>query len=126
MTEVAYLLNAPVLASLSSPRQEVTTVTMEELGQSFGFVLYRTNVTGPLSNSELIIEKVRDRALVFINQQFLGIVDRNDELTHLHVTADTTSIELDLLVENMGRINYGPYLRDPKGITEGVYDSLFY
>jgi len=27
---------------------------------------------------------------------------------------------LDILVENMGRINYGPYLRDPKGIPDGV------
>src|SRR5690606_7034559 len=29
-------------------------------------------------------------------------------------------VKLSLLVENMGRINYGPLLKDPKGITEGV------
>ena len=28
--------------------------------------------------------------------------------------------QLDILVENMGRINYGPYLKDYKGITQGV------
>lgn len=27
---------------------------------------------------------------------------------------------LEILVENMGRINYGPLLKDSKGITEGV------
>jgi beta-galactosidase len=28
--------------------------------------------------------------------------------------------KLDIVVENMGRVNYGPRLRDCKGITEGV------
>ena len=33
---------------------------------------------------------------------------------------DGETICIDILVENMGRVNYGPSLRDNKGITEGV------
>lgn len=38
----------------------------------------------------------------------------------LDITVPANGARLDILVENMGRINYGPLIRDPKGITEGV------
>ena len=43
---------------------------------------------------------------------------RNDEI--IIELAESEQIRLDILVENMGRVNYGPKLRDQKGILRGV------
>ncbi|WP_411344661.1 beta-galactosidase [Paenibacillus sp. WLX1005] len=96
-------------------------LTMEELGQSYGFVLYTTTVSGPLPNTELHIQHVRDRAQVYIDGRYAGVIDRSDpDAQSLQLDIDAQGARLSILVENMGRINYGPHLLDRKGITEGV------
>lgn len=106
------------LLELSSPRKTVSPQTMEKLGQGFGFLLYRTTVTGPRHNV-LALESARDRVQLFLNRVPSGIFYRNDSSFRtpvLHFPPGTN--QLDLLVENLGRVNYGPYVgRDPKGIV---------
>ncbi|ASK62196.1 beta-galactosidase [Virgibacillus phasianinus] len=117
MTESIKLFDA--LTQISKPVRKTHPETMEQLGQDYGFVLYRTNVKGPLGEVPVTIQDVRDRALVFVNQEFKGVIDRWNNNT-LMIEVPEEGVQLDLLVENMGRINYGPLLNDPKGITEGV------
>ena len=62
---------------------------------------------------------MRDRAQVFIDGVPVGVVERWDPKP-LRIDIPAEGAELTVLVENMGRINYGPLLRDRKGITEGV------
>ncbi|WP_349305484.1 beta-galactosidase family protein [Bacillus sp. FJAT-50079] len=107
------------LDQLSSPIQKVHPETMEKLGQDYGFILYRTFLKGPMEEAALTIQEVRDRALVYVNQTFKGVIDRWD-YKEVMIEVPEEGIQLDILVENMGRINYGPYMFDPKGITEGV------
>lgn len=105
---------------LSSSRVESTFIqSMEKVGQSYGFILYSTWVKGPRSAQMLHIKDVRDRAQVFLNGKPLGVVERWNPAP-LTITVPGEGARLDILVENMGRVNYGPHLRDPKGITEGV------
>ena len=47
-------------------------------------------------------------------------LDRNDKEACVRFAIPAEGVKLDILVENMGRINYGPFLKDAKGITEGV------
>lgn len=108
-----------VLDQISAPVQNTHPETMEKLGQDYGFVLYRTFLKGPLGKAALTIQEVRDRALVYVNNEYKGIIDRWDNKTVM-IEVPKEGIQLDILVENMGRINYGPYMYDPKGITEGV------
>lgn len=93
--------------------------TMERLGQDYGFVWYETEVSGPQTGCEIIVQEVRDRASIYLDGKFVGVAERwgGDS-----VVADipTGGAKLGILVENMGRINYGSRLRDVKGITEGV------
>ena len=104
---------------LSEPVRMTATATMEQLGQSYGFILYSTELRGPRNNQKLHIRDVHDRALVFLDGRPLGVIERwNNESLDISVPAG--GARLDILVENMGRINYGPLLRDPKGITKGV------
>ncbi len=107
------------LDAISSPVKRVTTWPMEKLDQAYGFILYSTWIKGPRSGQKLHLREVRDRAQVFLNGKLLGIVERWDPKP-LDITIPPEGAQLDILVENMGRVNYGPYLRDIKGITEGV------
>ncbi|TCP22342.1 beta-galactosidase [Scopulibacillus darangshiensis] len=107
------------LNKIASPLQRTHPESMEKLGQNVGFTLYRTTIKGPREPARLAIQDVRDRALVFVNQAYIGVIDRING-GELDIEVGEDGAELDILVENMGRINYGPYLKDRKGITEGV------
>ena len=94
--------------------------TMEELGQSYGYILYRTRVNGP-AKGDLAIKQVRDYAVIFVNRQWAGTLDRRLGQDHLRVEFPSGENTLDILVENSGRINFGPKLRDERqGITQSV------
>ena len=94
-------------------------LTMEELDQDYGFILYKTTIKGKLEALKLNLQEVRDRALIYLNGEYQGVIDRNNKQEILLI-ADGPESTLEILVENMARINYGPLLKDPKGITEGV------
>lgn len=93
--------------------------TMEELDQDYGFILYKTKVKGIIENMPLTLQEVRDRALIYLNGEFKGVIDRNSK-QEIILNCEKEESTLEILVENMGRINYGPLLKDSKGITEGV------
>lgn len=117
LSESATLLDN--LDQLSEPVKSTIIQPMEKFDQAYGFILYSTWVKGPRSGQKLHIQEVRDRAQVFLDGKLLGVVERWDPKP-LDISIPENGARLDILVENMGRINYGPRLRDPKGITEGV------
>jgi beta-galactosidase len=88
---------------------------MEDLNQDFGSVLYRKTLEpGPAAT--LLFEDVHDYALVYLNRKLLGTIDRRKNSFHLNLPARTTNMVLEILVEAMGRVNYGSQLHDRKGI----------
>ncbi|WP_182200282.1 glycoside hydrolase family 35 protein [Paraliobacillus salinarum] len=117
VTERACLFDS--LDDLSEAVCRTTPDTMEQLDQDYGFVLYQTHVTGPRKKTPLTIQDVHDRAIVFLGNEFVGIVERWDPKS-LEIDIPKEGAELKIFVENLGRINYGPYLKDYKGVTEGV------
>ncbi len=108
------------LDRLSDAVRRTAPEPMEKLGQDFGFILYTTRITGPRPSKELVVQDVRDRALVFLDGKLHGVLERGKPEAKVSFAVPAEGAELSILVENMGRINYGPYLRDAKGITEGV------
>ena len=100
----------------------LTPPTMEQLGQAFGFIHYRTHLAGPVKNTQLALRDVHDRAIVFLDGRYRATIYRNDaqqQLPEFDLPAE--GAVLDLLVENMGRTNYGPLLgKDHKGIVGSV------
>jgi len=103
-----------------------STYSFERLGLDFGFLLYRTNLTRELNTTSTLAFTPRDRAWVYLDGEYMGIVYRgsNDTIT-LPPQMNTSSV-LDILVENMGRINYGTFLMDPKGLGSGVICDFFF
>jgi beta-galactosidase len=108
------------LDKLSSPIYTAAPETMETLGQNDGFIVYETSISGPRKESELVIQDCHDRALVFVDGKYLGVIERWDKSQIISFAVPDGGAKLRILVENMGRVNYGPYMVDRKGITEGV------
>lgn len=103
-------------------------VTMDAMGQAYGFVLYEHNITEPASGVLQVGDRARDRIIVVVNGSRRGIID-SFNVTPAKVTLDLhPGDQLQLLVENMGRVNYWNrwsgtpnMLRDPiKGIKGDV------
>lgn len=121
--EVALTESAPLLGQLdrlAEKRESVRPPTMEACGQSFGFIHYRTKLSGPFRD-RLYFPQVHDRVTAYADGAYLGTVYRNDEERFLPVETGPGGAVLDLLVENTGRINYGPLVgRDLKGLPLGV------
>jgi beta-galactosidase len=112
--------SAPLWASLEQPIRSEQPETMETAGQAFGYILYRTQVTGP-TKGDLTVSEVHDYAAVFVNDDLAGTLDRRLHPDHISVQVPPGNQILGILVENLGRINYGPRLRDDrKGITRSV------
>ena len=117
LTEQAPLFADP--AALGTAVDGDHPLTMEELGQSFGFVLYTTRLQTP-GPTRLAVGAVRDRAQVFLDGQPVGVLERENHEHTLTFTVPPGGAELRVLVENQGRVNYGVALHDRKGLIGPV------
>lgn len=112
-------------AYTSHYRKESYVLPMEYLGQNFGFILYRTYLKGPFQSRPLKIMGLHDRALIYGNGTLLGVHERDQHCDEILISVNKDEVyQLDILVENMGRVNYGPELYDYKGITKSVLLGL--
>ena len=109
-SEYAALLDN--LDNISKPVKCAYPLTMEELGVDFGFTLYSALIDYPVSET-INIEPVRDRAIVFIDGVFAGIKERDQHCDEIKFTClKGQKRRIDILVENMGRVNYGFTMTD--------------
>ena len=108
------------LDNLSLPIKSPAPKFMEDVGQSYGYILYRSTLKGPWDAWDMRLEPVHDRAHIFVNGELKGVYDRTVPLTSESSVKIPLGFgeeaKIDILVENMGRVNYGPKLRDRKGI----------
>ncbi|MFD0960562.1 glycoside hydrolase family 35 protein [Paenibacillus chungangensis] len=114
-------------ASLNDSVEGLATVVqstcpepMELVGQNYGFIRYTTKLSGPRESSKLNIQEVRDRAMVFVDGEYKGVIERWNPDSTVEFAVPAGGVTVSVLVENMGRVNYGPLLKDPKGVTEGI------
>lgn len=96
--------------------QAVTPLSMEQCGQDYGYILYSTRIEGELAYMPIYLDGLADRANIYVDGKLLAIYERGCEYEIAKFTADGPA-QMDILVENMGRTNYGPSLYDRKGIT---------
>ncbi len=107
------------LPMLAAPVESEYPRSMEDLGQNYGFLLYRTTLRDA-AQGKLNIGEPRDYAVVIANGTVLGKLDRRLGEKELPV-ALKRGATLDLLVENMGRINFGQKLSgERKGLIGPV------
>jgi beta-galactosidase len=106
--------------NLPNAKLSVQPKPMEMFEQYQGLILYRTKLIGHKSG-KLIINDLHDYATVFLNGKFIGTIDRRlgENSIELPQTNEQNPM-LEILVEEMGRINFGPCIIDRKGITDLV------
>ncbi len=112
--------SAALFDNLPVPIEIPQPVPMEALGQSYGLILYRTEIAG-LGDQELRLVEAHDFAQVRLNGNLVGCLDRGRHEFRLdlkNVPCDVA--QLDLLIDTMGRTNFGSKLLDRKGITDRV------
>ena len=111
---------APLFDNLPAPKTDRDIRTMEEYGQGFGSILYRTVLPELTSETLLTVSDPHDFAQVFVDGKYVGRLDRRNGDRELMLPPCRRGAVLDILVEAMGRINFGRAIKDFKGITDRV------
>jgi beta-galactosidase len=96
-----------------------TPMTFEDLNQGHGYVLYSKKFVQPISG-KLEMKGLRDFATIYVNKEKVGELNRyyNNYSMEIEIPFNAT---LEILVENMGRINYGAEIvNNLKGIISPV------
>ena len=110
----------PLWAGLPQPIHAEKPEPMEQYGQSYGFILYRHRMKEPIRGT-LKLAEMNDYALVYLNGRLAGALDRSAKQSELQISADTPDNQLDILVENSGRINSTKMMRgENKGLSGDV------
>jgi len=117
--------SASLWDNLPKPIESPSPLTMEDIGQAYGYILYRTHNLVPARPAALVLDPL-DYAAVYANGSLAGTLDRRLAQTQLTIPepqAPNTSValKLDILVENSGRINYSHQLRgERKGLGQFI------
>ncbi len=118
--EIPMTMAAPVWNNLPEATRSVQPRPMEMYDQKAGFILYRTRLIGR-KKGNLRITELHDYATVFLDGGYIGALDRSKGENTIELPASSVANPLlDILVEGMGRVNFGEYMLDRKGITDHV------
>ena len=111
---------ASLWSVLPKPTHSEQVLSMEDLDQSYGYILYRTQLQGA-ATGDLVLDDLHDYARIHLDGKLIGSLDRRLAQNRLALNVPPSGARLDILVENTGRINFNPVLRyERKGITNQV------
>ncbi|AXG57231.1 beta-galactosidase [Streptomyces lincolnensis] len=113
-----------VLEALGGP-ETVSAVppTFEELDVDRGVVRYEVTVPGPRRPYPLTARGLRDRAVVYVDGEPAGVLTEHDDRLKEPVAGHA---RVELWVESLGRVGYGPRTGEAKGITGGLLHERQY
>jgi beta-galactosidase len=112
--------SASLWDNLPSPHRSREVVSMEDLDQAYGYILYTTKLPNN-GSGKLEIHEVHDFDEVYVDHNPIGTLDRRLGQGSLTLPSRIGGQELAILVENTGRVNYTSVMRgERKGITSRV------
>lgn len=106
MPEAKFTESASLWDNLPAPRASEHPLSMEDVGQSFGYILYRTMLKDA-ARGVLDLGVMHQYARVYVDGKLAGSADRRFG-GHTAMIEAAAGARLDVLVENTGRINFGP------------------
>jgi beta-galactosidase len=110
---------APIFENLPAAIQDETPKNMEAYDQGYGCILYRTKIPAGVA-ATLEAAAIHDFGYVFVDGKRIGILDRRNPNAKILLPEREKDSQLDILVEPMGRINFGPEMADRKGLIAPV------
>ena len=111
---------APIVCGIDTIVESRDVKTMEELDMGWGSMFYETTLPTVSTPSLLTLNDCHDFAQVFIEGKYIGKIDRVKNEKSIVLPAVTSGQKLTILIEAMGRINFGRAIKDFKGITKSV------
>lgn len=117
------------LTKISEPLQTKYPVSMEAAGQNTGYMLYRTTRHRDAKEEKLRVIDARDRMQLYLDEQQVSTQYQAEIGSEIPIEQKREHSQLDLLLENMGRVNYGAKLladTQHKGIRTGVMADLHF
>jgi beta-galactosidase len=106
--------------SLPAPVESTQPLTMEDIGQNYGYILYRTTMK-TAGDGDLTLDQLHSYARVYLDGALVGVLDRRISKNSLPLHVQHAGQKLDILVENSGRVNFSIVLRGERtGITQRV------
>lgn len=109
------------LEKMCDPVKSLYPVTMEEIDQNYGYILYRTKLKEGEVLKEIRLENANDRVLCYHNNAHIFTAFDENIWDNKEIENETAGGVVDLLCENMGRENFGTGIETQrKGISGGV------
>ena len=93
--------------------------TFEEMDMGWGTMIYSTQLP-EITTPSVLTGEFHDFAQVFIDGKYIGKIDRVKNEKSLTIPAVKKGADLTIIVEGMGRINFGRAIKDFKGIVGNV------
>ncbi|WP_278531387.1 glycoside hydrolase family 35 protein [Enterococcus asini] len=103
--------------------------TMEQLDANYGYLLYDLELKNYQRENKLKIVEVSDRVQVFVDGQLQEVATTTLGSEMMLQPGDQETMEVAVLVENQGRVNYGYKFNNPsqaKGIRGGVMQDIHF
>lgn len=108
------------LQDIAVPVESVCTRSMERLGQYYGYILYASEIQNERRLEKIRLHKANDRANIFLQgKRLLNLYDRELLEEHKLSAEAEPGDELRILVENMGRVNFGPGMEEQRKGIDG-------
>ena len=111
---------SPLDLGMSMPTTSHDIKSFEEINLGWGAMFYETKLPQIEKSSRLSLNEAHDYAQIFINNKFIGTIDRTKNEKSIKLPPVKQGATLTILIEAMGRINFGRAVKDFKGITESV------
>lgn len=110
-----------VLDKISKPTHSVYPLTMEEIGQNYGYILYRTHIKDGEVVEQIRLENAADRVLCYHDREYVYTAFDESLNEKFEPQEKRSGGTIDFLCENIGRENFGTGLENQrKGISDGV------
>ena len=111
---------APIIRGIAKTEESRNIQTMEDLNVGWGSMIYETELPAMTGRSLLTLKDAHDYAQVLVNGNYIGVINRIKNEHSLVLPEVHEGDQLTIVVEAMGRINFGHGIKDYKGITESV------
>ena len=110
----------PLARGVDSVLSSRNPLTFEELDMGWGTVAYSTKLPEVAGSSVLTLNDAHDYALVYVDGRYIGRTDRVRNENAVALPPVKKGSVMTIVVEGMGRINFGRAIKDYKGLTGAV------
>lgn len=117
--EIVFNQKAALEQTYKKAVEAESLLSMNDLNVEFGYVLYQTEINTQSESEELELENVRDYAAVYVDGKLQGRMTDNQK--KIAIKTKPGKYLLQIYVENIGRITYGPEITDN---SKGLFGDI--